>query len=80
MKKITLNLKIKVNKNLGRYKKCSVVYLTCDKNGIPLDKFMRMNLDDFVANGDIEILKTPKKEAPKTPTKRRIKHDDNSFS
>lgn len=55
-KKIAHALKIKINKNLGRYQKCSVVYLTVDKHGVPLDQFMRMNLKDFVEHGDVEII------------------------
>lgn len=60
-------MKIKLNTNLGTYKKDTVLDIKADKNNIPLDKYWRQRLKDAATDNCVELVKEVE------PTKKRVK-------
>jgi len=54
-------MKIKVNVDLGAYKKGTVVNVAVDSNNIPLDRYWRSRLKDSEKDNCIEVIQEEKK-------------------
>lgn len=65
------NMKIKLNVDLGKYKKGSVINIITDANGIPIDKYWRSRLKDSEKDGCIEVVQE-KKEIKSKSNKTRV--------
>ena len=65
-------IQIKVNKSLGHYKAGEIVSLAVDKDGLPLDRFMRARLQDAEIDNCIERVIEQKQ------TKRKLSNDHTS--
>lgn len=53
-------MKIKINVDLGKYKKGTSINIEVDSNNIPIDKYWRARLKDAAIDGCIEVIEEEK--------------------
>ena len=55
------NIKIKINSDLGKFKKDTLVTVAVDVNGVPIEKYWRSRLEDSKIDNCIEVLEEAEK-------------------
>lgn len=64
-------MKIKINSDLGKYKKGTVIKIAVDSNNIPIDKYWRARLKDSIRDNCIEIVKKEKSQEVKIKSNKK---------